>query len=259
MARALEGKQPGDQVTITIRRISDGTLEDRQIPLSNFPVQGRVAFFVIPYAVGLIFLATSLWIFGMRRTEAVGRGFAVFATSVAVASGGLFDLYTTHWMTWLWIAGVAIAGGALIDLALTFPVEIPWIKEHRYVRWIGYTIGAALTIIAEFIQFNLNQPTAYIKIWGIVYFFAGLSVLFFVAATVYRRVTAKSPVVRQQASTLLLGMIIAFGPLAIWLLVTQLLKGILPSLNLFSFSPFLLVFSVIFPVIMGYTILRYRI
>src|SRR5512140_1702311 len=79
VSRALQGKHPGDPLTITIRRISDGKLEQRSITLSSFPVEARLAFFVIPYGVGLIFLATSLWIFGMRRAEGVGRGFAVFA------------------------------------------------------------------------------------------------------------------------------------------------------------------------------------
>ena len=255
---ALANSQPGDQIPITIRRLADNTEETRQIRLSAFPSQGRLVYFLVPYLIGLIFLASGLWIFGMRRTESAGRAFAIFATSVAIASGALFDLYTTHVLTFLWTFSVAIAGGALIDLALAFPMEIQWVKNHPYIRWIGYAAGLVLAISAAFTLYNFNHPSAYIPAWRNIYILAGLSVLFFAGMVVFRRVAAHSPVVRQQASTILLGMIVAFGPVAVWMLLTSLPQSLLPFLHLYNFSPYLLLFTIVFPIVMGYSIMRYR-
>jgi hypothetical protein len=54
---------------------------------------------LIPYVTGLIYLVSSLWVFGIRRTDATRRAFAVFTTSLAIAVVGLFDSYTSHSLT----------------------------------------------------------------------------------------------------------------------------------------------------------------
>ena len=46
-----------------------------------------------------MFLGISLWIFGLRRTEAAGRAFSMMAASLAIVIGALFDLYTSHRFT----------------------------------------------------------------------------------------------------------------------------------------------------------------
>ena len=255
---ALATSQPGQQVPVIVRRISDGAEESRLVTLHTFPSQARLVYFLIPYVIGLIFLGSSLWIFGMRRTESAGRAFALFGTSVALASAGLFDLYTTHRLTLLWTFAVACSGGAIIDLALVFPLEIGWIERRPYIRWSGYAAGLLLAIVASISLYSFNHPSAYILNWRNIYILAALSVIFFIGMVLYRRIAAKSPVVRQQAGAILWGMIVAFGPLAIWLLLTSLPKSFLPFLRLYNFSPGLLLFTFVFPLVMGYSILRYR-
>ena len=41
-----------------------------------------------------------------RRSEAAGRAFALFASSLSISSGSLFDVYTTHDLTYIWTLGV---------------------------------------------------------------------------------------------------------------------------------------------------------
>ena len=247
---ALKYGNVGQQVPVLVRRISDGAEETRVVTLQSFPVRARTMYFFVPFAVGLIFLAISLWIFGMRRTESTGRAFAVFATSVAIGSAGLFDLYTTHGLSWLWTFAIACAGGSLIDLGLVFPQEVSWIKNRPYLRWIGYGIGLVLFLWAAVNLYNFKDPKAYILNWRWIYILAALSVFFFVGMVLYRRITSRSPVVRLQARTVLWGMIFAFGPLAIWFLIT--------AFHPMNFQPLLLLPAVIFPLSTGYTILRFR-
>jgi signal transduction histidine kinase/putative methionine-R-sulfoxide reductase with GAF domain len=255
---ALAGTVPGQQVPVVVRRIADGVEETRTVTLQTFPGNARVVYFFIPYVVGLIFLGISLWIFGMRRTESSGRAFALFATSVALGCASLFDLYTTHWLSLLWTFSLACGGGALIDLALVFPQEIRWLKGRPYLRWIGYAIGLTLVILTAFHLYDFNQPATYILNWRYIYIMSGLAIIFFVGMVFYRRFTAKSPVVRQQARAILWGMIIAFGPLGAWFLLTSIPKSLLPFLQLYNFPPTLLLFTVVFPLVTGFTILRYR-
>ncbi len=134
-----------------------------------------------------------------------------------------------------------------------------------HLRWIGYLIAAVLTILAAFNLYNSSHPMAYILSWRHIYEFAGISVLFFVGMMIYRSIASRSPVVRQQARLILLGMLIAFGPLAIWFLATSVPPEKMPVflrwLNLIfslNFPPYLLLLTPFFPFITGYTILRYR-
>jgi signal transduction histidine kinase len=264
---ALAGSLPVQSVPVVLRRIADGQEETRIVALQTFPGPARTIYFVIPYIVGLLFVGISLWIFGMRHTESAGRAFALFATSVGIASAGLFDLYTTHRLSLLWTLALACAGGAMIDLALVFPQEARWVKDRPYLRWIGYAVGLVLFILAAINLYNFPRPAAYILNWRYIYIMAGLSVIFFAGMLLYRRIAARSPVVRQQAGAILVGMLVAFGPLAAWFLVTLALPeqvqfpGWLHWLTFlfsFNFPPYLLFLTVLFPLALGYSILRYR-
>ena len=262
---ALVNSQPGQSLPVVLRRLSNGQTETRTVTLQAFPASARTVYFILPFIIGLLFLAISLWIFGLRRTEPAGRAFAVFSTSVAIACAGLFDLYTTHRLSLLWTLSLACAGGALVDLALVFPQEARWITVRPYLRFTGYALGLLLFILATFNLYNFQNPTAYILNWRFIYVMAGLSIIFFAGMLLYRRIAAHSPVVRQQSGAILFGMLVAFGPLAAWFLVTAVLPPQVPpglqwvaALFSFNFSPYLLLLTVIFPLVMGYSILRYR-
>ncbi len=256
---ALAHDLPGQSVPVVLRRIADGQMETRAVILHAFPDSDRTVYFIIPFVIGLIFLGISLWIFGLRRTESSGRAFALFATSMAIASAGVFDLYTTHVLSLLWTFSLACGGGALIDLALVFPQETRWVQKRRYLSWIGYAVGLVLFILAAINLYNFNHPTAYFLNWRIIYIMVGLSVIFFIGMMLYRRIAARSPVVRHQAGVILVGMLISFGLLAAWFLGSAL-QGLLHVSGPFSenFSPYLLLPTILFPLVMGYTILRYR-
>jgi signal transduction histidine kinase/putative methionine-R-sulfoxide reductase with GAF domain len=262
---ALAGSRPGQSEPVVLRNLDSGQEETRSVVLQSFPASSRMIYFIIPYIVGLLFLGISLWIFGLRRTESAGRAFGLFATSVGLASAGLFDLYTTHMLSLLWTLGLAVAAGAMVDLALAFPQEPNFVKKRPYLRWIGYALGLVLFILAAINLYNFQNPTAYILNWRYLYILASLSVLFFAGMLLYRRIAARSPVVRQQAGAILLGMLAAFGPLAAWFLVTAALPKQVPAglhwlsaLFSFNFPPYLLLLTVLFPLVMGYSILRHR-
>ncbi|HSG44675.1 MAG TPA: GAF domain-containing protein [Anaerolineales bacterium] len=224
----------------------------------EFSSADRTAYFIMPEVLSLVFLVVSLWIFGLRRTEPAGRAFSIFTTSLAIAVGGLFDLYTTHQFTYIWTLALGMTGGAFIDLALGFPQEMRATIGRPYFRWIGYGVGFILFLNSFGKLFNFNDPTAYISAWQTIYGFVGLSAIFYFSMLFYRALRSQSPVVKNQARTILVGSLVAFGPAVVWLLYAALQRINNPLSELSAFNPYLLPFLVIFPLVNGYVVLRFR-
>ena len=243
------GFVPGETIPIEVRNPA-GVVSPMNVTLHVFPSADRTAFFFIPMFISLVFLGVSLWIFGFRRAEPAGRAFSLFASSLAILTGSLFDLFTTHYFTHLWTVALGIAGGALINLALVFPQEPRVLIGRPYLRWVGILIGLSLSGWALTTLFNFEQPAAYIQAWRNLYIFVGLSAIFYLSTNIYYGITAYSPVVKTQSRTIVGGALIGFGPMIIWLMTTPI--------RLFEFTPYLFLTIVIFPLTVGYTILRFR-
>ncbi len=247
--------QPGEQVQATFRNENAGAQKGETatftITLSKFPLSDQVRFFYIPYLVGLVYLIVSLWIFGLRRSETAGHAFSIMASSVAVVTAGLLDLYTTHYLTYIWIMAASLVGASLFHLALVFPQEARLEMRYPFLRMVGYTLALGLTIFQFTSLFDFSRPTYYGDAWKVSYVFSGVATLFFIASIVYRWLKSPSPVVRQQARDILLGSLIGFGYLTVWMLLT--------SIYTMNFDPYLGFLPLaVFPLVTGYTVLRYR-
>lgn len=229
--------------------IGSGTF---QSTLSKFPTVDLISFLVVPYAIGLAYLVMGLWVFWLRRQEPAGRVFPLFAASIAIVLGGLFDLSTTHQLTRLWTLALGTAGGALLGLGMVFPQPLQVLKRQPGLHWLPIGMGVFLGLVSQFWIFDLTNPTAYVGWWKISYFYNGIGIVGFLATmgTMLRR--AESPVVRQQIRTILIGAMFAFLPIGLWFLVTAIFPTI--RINIRWVIPSL----VFFPVAITYSIMRYR-
>ncbi len=250
LSAVLNATQVGQTVFVEMNNPETGR-KSAEVTLIEFPANDRFAYFILPMVIGAVFILVGLWIFGFRRTEPAGRAFSVLASSLGIAIGTLFNLYTTHQFTHLWTFAVALAGGALIDLALVFPQEARAVIGRAYLRYSGFAFAILLAVNAFGTLFNLERPTDYIRAWQYIYIFTGLSALFYFSVLSYRGIRSNSPVVKSQARTILFGSLIGFGPITVWLLFS--------SLDIFPpFNPYLLLFLIAFPLANGFVILRYR-
>ena len=245
----LSSFHPGNQIRVIVRS-PDGSQKTYDVTLHVFPTEDRIIYFVIPISLSLLFLVISLWIFAIRRAESAGRVFALLASSLSIGAGSLFDLYTTHSLTYIWTLSLAIAGGTLLDLALAFPQEASFITGRSYLRRTGYAVSFILCGYAYTTLFNFAHPTDYILAWRYIYIFVGLSSIAYILFNIYYSFAAPSPVIKAQARMILTGTLIAFGPITFWFLATPI--------KLFDFTPYLLLPIVIFPLTLGYAILRFR-
>jgi len=247
--QVLGGYFPGEDIPVTILS-KDGIRTTYQITLQRFPAEDRNIYLVLPSIVSGIFFVLSLWIFGLRRNEPSGRAFALFVSSMGIVAGTFFDLYTTHRFSYMWMLALPLAGGALIDLTLSFPQESRLVVGRPYLRWVGYIVALGLAVYSYLAIGNTENPTAYFNAWYASYFFNALAILIHLGMTLYRSFTSQSPVVRNQARTMLVGLIFSLGPIGVW--------SILFPLGIVNFTPYLFFTVVLFPLIIGYSILRFR-
>jgi hypothetical protein len=243
------GFAPGMYVPVVTHRL-DGETREYNVTLHILPAADRNAYLIFPAIISAIFLITSIWIFGLRRTESAGRAFSIFSTSLAVITGTLFDLYTTNAFPYLWTLGLAMVGGAMVDMALTFPLEFKFSITRPYVRWIGYAIGLILVGNAYLHLWDFEKPTSYYLPWQLLYAFMGACGLVFLSIMASHAIAARSPVVKSQARTILIGALLGLGPAIVWLLINPF--------NWIPFTPLIFIPIIIFPISIGYTILRFR-
>ena len=253
----LGSHRVGQKVSVTTRPL-EGPERTVDVTLEPFPVSDQISYFAIPAFLSIVFLVISLWIFGLRRTEPAGRAFSMMASSLAIVIGSLFDLYTSHRFTYVWTMAAALSGGAIIDLALVFPQEARIVIGRPYLRWIPYIIGIILALNAYPKLYDFETPTAYFIPWQTIYGFVGLSALFYFGSLAFQAFLAYSPVVKNQARTILYGSLIAFGPIVFWLLYSSLRNIIVPASESIPFNPYFFVPTLLFPLVNGYVILRYR-
>ena len=255
--RTLIALEIGQSVPVEMRT-TEGEVRTIDVTLQSFPTTDRVAFFIIPMALSLIFLGLSLWIFGLRRTESAGRAFSMMTASVAIVIGALYDLYSFHYFTYAWTLAAALSGGAVIDLGLCFPQEARLLLRRPFLRWFGYAIGVALAVRAFSTLYDFQNPTAYFVSWRNIYIFVGISALLYFGALTVHAFFSHSPVVKSQARTILLGAVLAFGPVVFWLLYSSWKNLPGGSDVAVPFNPYFFVPFILFPLANGYVILRFR-
>lgn len=241
----------GDQVSVIL---TSPLGETQVIPvvLKKFALQDFLAYFLIPYLIALIYLGSGAWVFGFRRRDAAGIIYTIFTASAGLVFLLLFDRFTTAKMVIWWSLAVNLTGGSLITLALVFPEEYS-ILMNRWplLRWLGLLLALVLFSLTLPTLYNLEEPLAYASRWQMGYLFIGVSVLLFLASTVYRRLRSASPVVREQARMTLISSAFAFSPITIWLLASVIWRS--PTFSHFLFLP-----TTIFTLVIGYNLARYR-
>lgn len=226
--------------------------EARSITLSlkSFPTADQLTYFWLPYIIGLIYLSSGIWVFSTRRFDRAVQAFAMFTASVAVLLFAFFDLLTTQVLIPVWIFALGIAAGGLISLGLIFPQEVWAVRRQAWVKGIGYATGILFALLGVLGFLNPVLVPMGIGVWQLLLVFASVAFLFFSIMMVYRWRASASPVVREQARLILLGGLLSFGPLLVGMLLTWLFGT--------SFTPYLILPLVLFPIMTGYAIVRYR-
>ena len=250
LMRELSMQQPGDVVALTARG-EEGGLRDVQVRLEPISTSALISYCVLPFVVGLIYLGAGIWVLVARRRDPGGQVFGLLCAAVALSVGLLFDVYTTHRFPRVWVTAVSLLGGILAHLALVFPQRVRSLDRLPELRFLVYVPGVVVAIVNQFTVLNFGTPTAYFNTWWAAFAFASIGVLFLLAMMLYQLRYSQSPIVKSQARIVLWGGLLAFGPVAVWLVVFRFIEGVFPP-------ALLLPWLVLFPLSVAYAILRYR-
>jgi hypothetical protein len=248
---------------IADRRFNEGVKVFAELPtgevrlfydvrMQPFPQADFRKLFWLPYAVGLIYLLIGLWVYIARGSTRPGRALAFFCASVALTTGLLFDVLTTHIGVPIWVLSVAFLGGSLISLALRFPVEWRVVERRPGLLALPYLGSVSLAGWAYFSLYVSKDPWLYLEARSGSYLYTAVAACFFFAVMVYRASRRSSTIARRQSRLVLFGSAVAFSPMVIWF-VAPLVGKPLPF-NSALFLPGL----ILFPLAVMIAILRYR-
>jgi hypothetical protein len=117
---------------------------------------------------------------------------------------------------------------------------------------LPYVVGIPLGIWNAQALLDSTHPWAYLIARNATYRYAAVGALLFLTVNIVRATTGRSPTVRLQARIVVLGTLIAFVPLIVWILSSMIGHPL-------RFDPTLYMSSlVLFPLAVGIAIFRYR-
>lgn len=208
---------------------------------ASLPV--RFSLLYVPYFIGVIYLGSAVWSFVIRRTQPSGQLFAFFLSTASIAAAGLFDFFTGRHMMGLWLFALAFSGASVFNLAFYFPRGEAFLQRLPWLPLVGFGVGAVAALNAIF-----NRPVGLEILLGLI----SLELVFTLIWMSFRRSRMINSVEREQIRLVVLSGIIAFGPLVLWLIFSLFLPygSVPPAL--------VLVPLVAFPIVVGYTVQRYR-
>lgn len=220
----------------------------------KFPNSDLISLFIIPYVVGLIFMAIGIWAYWLRGSLRASRALLVFAAAVSITASTFFDMNTTHHVVVLWAVSLSIAASATIHLSLVFPKQLRLVDRLPFTRFFPWLICIVLAIPAILQITNPTSPLAYINTWQAIYGYLAVAITVFLAMLVWRILRSDSPIVRQQSRVIIFGATLAFAPILIFYLLPTVLSTSAQQFKASIYFPLL----ILLPLSITYAILRYR-
>ncbi len=250
LVEALRYRSPGEMVTFTARHGETGTVRQVRVMLMPLPRSAFWEFFLIPYALSLFYLAIGGVIFWLRSREESAQVFALFCIFIALMTGAFFDVYTTHRLFPVWVVAIPLIGSAAIHLALVFPRPSAVLRRFPPLRLLVYLPALGLAVAGWLTTVDMAHPIAYFAPWRWGRAWAGIGGLVLIGWMAYYRLFSRSPIIRAQTYIVLLGALLSFFPIMVWIpFAFRPGFPFQPSLFLpsFVFFPLATAYAILFP------------
>ncbi|MCB9456516.1 MAG: GAF domain-containing protein [Anaerolineaceae bacterium] len=222
------------------------------LPNSDF-----LAFFIIPYAAGVLTLAIGIMVLVLRPNQAAAQFVALMCIALAIFMGGGFDINNTYALTPVWLVSIAYLSGVLGSLIIHYPTKAAFAYKYAWVELLPMVGSSIVAILVLYRFFYPTNPRDFSGTWQAAMTVDILVVIAFVAVLLRRRSRTPFTNVRDQINAALIGLILVGLPMGLWMinLVTQTVMGspILP-LNSSTLMPFFILPSVG----IAYGVLQYR-
>lgn len=250
LVKALRTRQPGQTVTFTARHGETGAVRQVRVTLMPLPRLAFRDFFLIPYVLGLFYLTAGGAMLWLRGEEESAQVFVLFCIFIALITGTFFDVYTTHRLFPVWVAAIPLAGSAAIHLALVFPRPSPVLRRLSGLRLLPYLPALGLAVAGWLTTADMAHPIAYFAPWRWGRAWAGIGGLALIGWMAYHRLFSRSPIIRAQTYIVLLGALLSFFPILVWIPFalrpgTTFQPGM--YFPFFIFFPLAIAYAILFP------------
>ena len=223
--------------------------------LEPFPVVDFIGFFLAPFLTGLVCFAIGGVVLWLRPNQPTAVLVGASCMLLALVLVGLFDLNTSHALVPLWVAAAALLSAVLITLALVFPVRAALLYRRT---WLAYApLGVGLLAAAALVGLVFAPPEAAFQVGTPAFVLVFGAIIVFALSLLYHRRRAASLAVRDQSSTVLIGLALSALPVTIWAanVVSQVVDGTaLVPFNVSAGTPF----AILAPLSLAYAVLQYR-
>ncbi|MBI1856377.1 MAG: hypothetical protein HYR93_11030, partial [Chloroflexi bacterium] len=155
-------------------------------PLKQMPITDVVTLYIVPYLVGLAFLAIGWWTYSLRRDMHASRALLAYVSGLSIITVGFFDISSTNHATVIWTLALLVNAAGLVHLALVFPKPVRFIRRWPFLRLLSWGILVLLAPRVLYILFRPTTPYDYINAWTPGYLFTVSAAIFFMGALVYR-------------------------------------------------------------------------
>ena len=182
-----------------------------------FPTSNLVSLFVIPYLMGLAFLAIGIWAYSLRSELWESRALLLFVSGATIMTSTLFEISTTRYTNVLWGLAILLAAGGLMYLALVFPQPNRIVRSNPNLSLLPWGL---LALMAPMMVISVAAPSsvyAYTYWWQFGYLWIVVGFALLVGMLAWRIITSQSSIVRQQSRIIIFGTTLALLPIILYL------------------------------------------
>ncbi len=240
-----------EPVTLSLVR-PDGSAYSVLVTPIHFQIVDLMALFIIPYLMGLAFLAIGVWAYRLRSDLWESRALVLFVSGATIMTSTLFEISTTRYTNILWGLAILVAAGGLMYLALVFPQPIRIVRANPSLRMLPWGF---LVLFAPMMIISVVAPPsvyAYTYWWQLGYLTIVIGFVFLVGILTWRMLKSVSSIVRQQSRIIIFGTTLALLPIMIYL--GALGMGQATEFRAWIFFPPM----ILMPLSITYAVLRYR-
>ncbi|NWG16181.1 MAG: GAF domain-containing protein [Chloroflexi bacterium] len=243
---------------IACRRSAPDTLTCRVgYRLTELPGNDFLAYFVIPYLMGVLSLAVGVTVLLLRPNQPTARLVTLFSVVFAIFMGGAYNSNNTYQLIPLWLVAVNNIGGLTAALALVFPIKIMMVYRRPALVYVPLALGMAQAVLMVAIFLNPPSARSFPVVWQTGIFTGAAAAVLLIVNLLRRRRLATTATVRDQSNTALIGVAMTIGPIAFWIantLAQNLTGSLLVAFNTSAIMPFF----IMPPVSFAYATLQYR-
>lgn len=225
-----------------------------EVQLTRFPFLDFLGYYGIGIGIGALCLGLAVWLYFKRRAQTISRLVLSVAVMAAIILSGRFEITTTYNFSTLLAAALSVASGLAIEIGVYFPYPLTVVRRYPQVRFALFFLP--IVMFLGYLLLNGLSPNPNTALFTVLIFFLAGGV-FLAAQMISKRQRSTSSLAREQASIVLISILIPILPLPIWL-ITNLIEVITGTPGISFSTVFLQPPILVFPFGITYALLVQR-